>query len=78
MKREMQEELTEAMHAEFDVDEETEISMNVLSLLCRCEDLGTTIERELKRSTLTAEQVEKYKHNHAHLFDQNTCSHLFK
>ena len=63
----MKEELTTAMHAEFEVSEETDRSLRALSLL-RMEKRGIKItDKVLEGYPFGREEVEKYRKHWAHL-----------
>jgi len=57
----MEEELTALMHSEFTIDEETDISHRVGSVVGDLKDSDFTLEELLEDADLTLEQFNKYK-----------------
>jgi len=64
----MKEELTTAMHAEFDISEEGERSLRALSLLQMERDGWEITDEDMEFKELTWEQLERYRKEFAHLF----------
>lgn len=56
----MKEELTSKMHSEFDVDNETEISHRVHTVITTVEDGDFTLKEALEVYNVTRSQYEKY------------------
>jgi hypothetical protein len=64
----MKEELTTAMHAEFDISKEGERSLRALSLLQMERDGWVITDEDMEFKELTWEQLEQYREEFAHLF----------
>jgi hypothetical protein len=64
----MKEELTTAMHAEFEISKEGERSLRALSLLQMERDGWVITDEDMEFKELTWEQLEQYREEFAHLF----------
>lgn len=60
----MKEELTTAMHSEFNIDIETEVKHRVWSILSSCKSQNKTIEELIDQYDLTMDDIEKYKQSY--------------
>lgn len=66
--REMKEELTTAMHSEFNIDAETKIKHRVWAILSSCKSQNKTIDELIDQYDLTMDDIEKYKQSYFDLF----------
>ena len=66
--KELNEELTTAMHSEFTVDTETEIKHRVWSLLSSCKNQNKTVKELIDQYDLTMDDIEKHKQSYLYLY----------